>query len=176
MIVSQEKAELDGLLEVARLMCIAARTAPKCRGRDYISTAILTGKEKSNVTKKMREIASEGFRPSTFNRDADSVDNAQALVLIGTKKAYLELDCTFCGFSSCEEAKKNSSLCIYNSVDLGIAIGSAVSVTNQHKIDNRIMFTVGLASVKAHILGRDVNIILGIPLSVTGKNIFFDRK
>lgn len=176
MIVSQEKAELDGLLQVAKLMCIAARTAPKCRGRDYISTAVLTGKEKANIVKKMREIADNGFRPSTFNRDADNVDNAQALVLIGTKKAYLELDCAFCGFSSCEDAKKNSSLCIYNSGDLGIAIGSAVSVANQHKIDNRIMFTAGLASVKSHILGKDVNIALGIPLSVSGKNIFFDRK
>ena len=38
------------------------------------------------------------------------------------------------------------------------------------------MFTVGLASIKAKTLGEDVKIALGIPLAVTGKNIFYDRK
>jgi uncharacterized ferredoxin-like protein len=38
------------------------------------------------------------------------------------------------------------------------------------------MFSVGRAAVELGLLGPDVKIAMGIPLSVTGKNPFFDRK
>jgi uncharacterized ferredoxin-like protein len=63
-----------------------------------------------------------------------------------------------------------------NSVDLGIAIGSAVSVAADHRVDNRVMYTVGKAAIDAKLLGPDVVIAFGIPLSVSSKNPFFDRK
>jgi uncharacterized ferredoxin-like protein len=37
------------------------------------------------------------------------------------------------------------------------------------------MYTVGRAITNLKLLGEDVKIALGIPLSVTGKNPFFDR-
>ena len=40
-------------------------------------------------------------------------------------------------------------------------------------IDNRIMYTVGAAAKALNLLDSDL--IMGIPLSVTGKNPFFDR-
>lgn len=43
-------------------------------------------------------------------------------------------------------------------------------------IDNRIMYTAGIAAKEMGLLGQDVRIILTIPLTVTGKNPFFDRK
>jgi uncharacterized ferredoxin-like protein len=61
-------------------------------------------------------------------------------------------------------------------IDLGIAIGSAVSTASVLKIDNRIMLSIGLAAVNLKILGKDVKIAYGIPLSISGKNPFFDRK
>jgi uncharacterized ferredoxin-like protein len=56
---------------------------------------------------------------------------------------------------------------------LGIAVGSAVKVASDLNIDNRVMYSIGSAAMKMELLKADE--IQGIPLSVTGKNIFFDR-
>jgi uncharacterized ferredoxin-like protein len=59
--------------------------------------------------------------------------------------------------------------------DLGIAVGSAVSVAADHRIDNRVMFSVGRAALKLGLLPDDVVNCYGIPLSISSKSIFFDR-
>ena len=43
------------------------------------------------------------------------------------------------------------------------------------RIDNRIMFTAGKAAASLGLLG-DKKLIFGIPLSVSGKSPYFDRK
>jgi len=59
-------------------------------------------------------------------------------------------------------------------LNMGIAIGSAVKTASILNIDNRIMYTAGLA---AQTLGMiEADIVIGIPLSAKGKNIYFDRK
>jgi uncharacterized ferredoxin-like protein len=57
---------------------------------------------------------------------------------------------------------------------LGIALGSAVKLASELNVDNRIFYTVGAAAKKLNLLDSDI--IIGIPLSVTGKNIYFDRQ
>ena len=59
-------------------------------------------------------------------------------------------------------------------IDLGIAIGAAAAKAKDLCIDNRVMYTLGAAARISGLL--DVDVVFGIPLSVTGKNIFFDRK
>jgi len=82
-----------------------------------------------------------------------------------------------CGFKNCDEKNQYPNHpCAFNTGDLGIAIGSAVSVAMEHRVDNRIMYTVGQAALEMGILGPEVKIIYGIPLSASGKNPFFDRK
>jgi len=58
-------------------------------------------------------------------------------------------------------------------MDLGIALGSAVKMASELNVDNRIMYTVGAAAKDLQIMDADG--MVGIPLSMTGKNIFFDR-
>ena len=58
-------------------------------------------------------------------------------------------------------------------LDLGIALGSAVKQASKLNIDNRMMYTIGVAAKKTGLLDSDV--IIGIPLSVTGKSPYFDR-
>ena len=58
-------------------------------------------------------------------------------------------------------------------IDLGIALGSAVKLAAELSIDNRIMCTIGAAAKRLNLLDSDV--VMGIPLSATGKNPFFDR-
>ena len=157
-------------------MCVAARTAPKGRGIDNIVTVIVTEKEKEELAEKMKSIGEENDN-NTFLRDSANIRQSQAVVIIGTKTNPLGLKlCGFCGFRDCAEMEKNRGICVFNSGDLGIAIGSAVSTASLHKVDNRIMYTVGYAALETKLLGEDVRIAYGIPLSATGKNIFFDRK
>ena len=60
--------------------------------------------------------------------------------------------------------------------DLGIAIGSAVSVAAAHHVDNRVMFSAGKAALNLKLFDdSQVCIAYGIPLSVSGKSPFFDR-
>jgi uncharacterized ferredoxin-like protein len=85
--------------------------------------------------------------------------------------------CGRCGFKDCDEKDKHPGFpCTFNSGDLGIAIDSAVSVAMDHRVDNRVMYTIGQAALEMKILGEEVKIAFGIPLSVSAKNPFFDRE
>ena len=64
---------------------------------------------------------------------------------------------------------------MFTSIDLGIALGSAVALAADFHVDNRIMFTIGKAATSLGLLG-DHNLIMGIPLACTGKSPFYDRK
>lgn len=112
-----------------------------------------------------------------FVRDANCLRSAGALVLLGTKFNTLGVaNCGFCGFKDCAENEENNGICAFNTGDLGIAIGSAVSVAADARVDNRVFFSAGRAAVNLKALGPEVKIAYGIPLSVGGKSIFFDRK
>lgn len=65
--------------------------------------------------------------------------------------------------------------CAIRMADLGIALGSAVKTAQIHNVDNRIMYSGGVAAIDLGLLGTDCTVAYAIPLSVTGKNIFFDR-
>lgn len=160
---------------VSSLMLAAARTAPKARGIDNLVTMVISGKELKQIIDKMVKLAKRTGR-EVFRRNTESLRGCKSVVLIGTKLGPIGLDCGMCGFKNCQDCLANKAQCIYNSLDLGIAIGSAVSLAGRFHIDNRIMYTIGLAALELGIMGRDVKIAMGIPLSVSGKNIFFDRK
>lgn len=167
-----KKIEKEGLKYVAYLMCIAARTAPKARGIDNILTEIIENKEKEKLAKEMEKISLK-IKDKNFIRDANNVRNSGAVVLIGTKLNPIGLNCGLCK-GNCEEAKQRKRVCAFNLNDLGIALGSAVSIAADLRCDNRIMYRVGIAAKLLNLI-KDAEIIMGIPLSVSGKNIFFDR-
>lgn len=180
--ITGSEEENNTLLDVARLMLLAARTAPKGRGDDDIETMILTGKEKDAVAKEMHNIAQKP--DDNWVRDAKNVEQCSALVLIGLKgPKALDTQCGACGYDNCgqmlKEGRKEGRFfagptCILKALDLGIAIGSAVKTAQIHNVDNRIFFRAGVAAYRLNLL-PDCTIIMSIPLAVTGKSIFFDR-
>lgn len=176
MLLIDYQAENEAVLFAARQMCVAARTAPKGKGKDLLVTAIVGGKEKDKVSQQMRKIG-EKLEIPFFLRDAANVDVCELIVLLGTRKEPLEIpNCGFCGFENCAAMLNAGGCCSFNSGDLGIAVGSAVSIAADLRIDNRIMFSAGKAAVDLELLGPEVQIAYGIPLSVTGKSPFFDRQ
>ena len=175
--ISSKKAEESAILNLAYSVCAAARTAPKARGVDCLETAVLTGEEKNSVAAEMRKMGEKiGGRGAFFCRDADNVDASGAVVLVGAKCEARGLGdmCRLCGFENCSACEESGAVCVYASVDLGIAIGSAVSLAADNRVDNRVMFTIGQAAASLGLLG-EYKLIMGIPLSVSGKSVFFDR-
>ncbi|MCL2879643.1 MAG: DUF2148 domain-containing protein [Treponema sp.] len=178
MTVSSKKAEEQALLNLAYAVCAAARTAPKACGIDQTDTAVLTGEDKARVAEEMRRLGKlQGDAGKVMIRDAGNVDASGAIVLVGAKYQTRGLNerCTLCGFKNCAACESAGATCIFTPMDLGIALGSAVALAADSRIDNRIMFTIGKAAASLGILG-EYKLIMGIPLSISGKSPYFDRK
>jgi uncharacterized ferredoxin-like protein len=175
MIINSQKAEELAVLNLAYAVCAAARTAPKACGTDHMDTAVLTGDDKAKVADEMRRLGKE-FDAEFFIRDAGNVDASGAVVLVGVKYEPRGLNelCGVCGFANCAACTAAGAACVFTSVDLGIALGSAVSLAADNRVDNRIMFTIGKAAASLGLLGA-YKLIMGIPLSVSGKSTFYDR-
>ncbi len=175
--ITQSKIITETVLEVAKKMAISAETAPKGKGRDTLEIKILTNDEIISIADRMEQI-SEEQNLAFFKRDANNIRNSQAVLLIGTSISALHLSyCGFCGLENCENKNKNPEVpCSFNTIDLGIAIGSAVSVATDNRVDNRIFFSVGKAVKELDIMSDNTKVVFGIGLSVSSKNIFFDRK
>jgi len=161
---------------VAELMCCSAITAPKGKGVNLLYTKIFEGTEKDQVADLMEKIGREKEIPF-FVRDAANVRDSLLVVFIGTEVKPRGVPfCGFCGFENCEKSQAAGAYCAYAVGDLGIAIGSAVKVASDNNVDNRIMFSFGKAAIEGGFVPESVKLGYGIPLSVSGKNIFFDRK
>lgn len=175
---SEEDSRERQLLDIAEKMMTAARTAPKGRGKDDTIIALVKRDGIKEISNKLKEMAARDNLKPFFIRDADNILASPVMLLLGSKISAMGVDpCGMCGFKNCEEKNKHPNQpCAFNTGDLGIAIGSAVSVAMNHRVDNRIMYTVGQAVLEMGILGKDVKIAYGIPLSASSKNPFFDRK
>jgi uncharacterized ferredoxin-like protein len=166
---------------VADLMEVAARTAPKGVGKDFIEIKVLTDEERIAVGDEMMCMNGETGRPN-FDRDGQNVLDSDALILIGLlPHKGAGLNCGACGFSTCKEMEGHPCTgdfiggnCAIRLLDLGIAMGSAVKIASELNVDNRIMYRVGVAARRLGL--AKAQIVHGVPLSATGKNIFFDRQ
>jgi uncharacterized ferredoxin-like protein len=168
--------EMQAALQVAGSMAAAARTAPKTRGIDNLKViAIDDVASRELLVARMREIGRAEGRPS-FERDANCVSASPAIVVLAIESNTAGLNCGYCGQATCESLENSKGVCAFNSIDLGIAAGSAVTMAADSRVDTRIMFSVGRASLALGWFGPRVTQALGIPLSITGKSPFFDRK
>ena len=68
----------------------------------------------------------------------------------------------------------NGPNCIFKSLDLGIALGSAAKTASILNVDNRIMYRIGTAARRLKLM-TEASVIMGIPISAKGKSIYFDR-
>jgi uncharacterized ferredoxin-like protein len=171
----------NAILQAAGLMELAARTAPKTKGEDFVKVMILSGDQVLKLAEGMYKFGASK-KKGNFDRDGRNVAVSNAVLLIGLKDATAAgLDCGACGFENCETFKAapvedgdfKGPICAYRHIDLGIAIGSAVKTAQMLNVDNRVMYRIGVAARAMKLVDWDY--VLGIPLSATGKSPFFDR-
>lgn len=179
---------------IAEFMEVSARTAPKAGGVDEVETTVLKKEKLDRLADEMIKYGEETGKEN-FDRDAENVRNSDAVLLVALKEPSLGLlDCGACGYLKCkdfeirstkgtvdfdpekeeeEEPEFDGPICAWKFIDLGIALGSAVKTASIFNADNRIMYRAGVVAKKIGLIEGEI--VVGIPISATGKNIYFDR-
>ena len=140
MTLNEQHSRKDHILHIARGMMAAARTAPKAKGVDNLEIVTVTGDDLPRLAQKMRAMSEEnGFK--FFLRDANNVEQSDAVVVIGTRLGVFNLNCGMCGFPTCADKSQFESVpCAFNTNDLGIALGSGGADSGEQRIDSRIIY------------------------------------
>ncbi len=169
---------MSELKVAADLMAIAARTAPKSAGQDFVVIEVIEGDKLAALAQKMVEFG-ERTGKRNFDRDGANVRDSAAMILIGIKEAKpVGLNCGACGAEKClkintHEGEFQGPQCAFRLLDMGIALGSAAKMAGLLNVDNRIMYRAGAVAREMGLI--DADYVMGIPLSATGKSIYFDR-
>ncbi|MEM2155317.1 MAG: DUF2148 domain-containing protein [Candidatus Jordarchaeales archaeon] len=171
-----EELKTSAVLSIVYMMAVSAKTAPKSRGADSVRIAVVTGSDKEKIAEAMHRTA-QITGDEHWHRDAVNVEQADAVLLLGIKRnETLGANCGACGYPTCSEMLKaggNGPFCAFKLLDLGVAAGSAAKTASILNLDTRIMFRAGAAAKQLKLI--DADYLLGIPVSATEKNIFFDR-
>jgi uncharacterized ferredoxin-like protein len=173
MILNERDSRHEHILHVARQMMTAARTAPKGKGIDVIEIALVTDDDIQKLSDKLIAMAEENGM-KFFLRDADNILQAECIMIVGTRSLAQGLNCGHCGFPTCA-SRPEGVPCALNTVDVGIAVGSACATAADLRVDTRVMFSAGLAAQQLGWL-KDCATVFAIPISASSKNPFFDRK
>ena len=174
MIQNEREIRKELVMQAVRQMMVAARTAPKAKGIDILEISLVTDDDKHRLSDEMLKVATEKDM-KFFIRDAENIMQADAVLIIGTRQKQQGLNCAHCGYITCE-SKPAATPCAINTVDVGIAIGSACAKAADLRVDTRVMFSAGYAAQRLNMLGSDCNCVMAIPVSASSKNPFFDRK
>ncbi len=179
MIIDEEDLRRESVLAAAKAALAAARTAPKTRGIDTLALKLVEGADIEKVAAGMEASAAEKpQKRASFVRDAKNVRASQAILLVGAKLQPAGLDCAWCGYEDCaaKAAGNPKAPCVFNVMDLGIALGSVGALLAGRHIDNRVMFSIGYAALALKLFPEQVTTAIGIPLGVSGKSPYYDRK
>ena len=195
--MTQREMFLDGLRQVAKLCAMAAMTAPKSGGQlflkgatPFIETVIVEDKATlKRLADWLRERGNQ-HKEAIWHRDADTAEKLDVVLFIGLAHWYPpQYDCGACGYGTCAEflqarpqhKKEGSSewefegpICQLRCIDLGIAMGSAAKTASMHNIDTRCQTRIAAAARHLKIIEADLAVALS--MSVSHKNIFFDKK
>jgi len=195
--MNQSEMFLDTIRHVAKLCAVAAMTAPKSGGQlflkggtPFIETVIV---EDKTILKKLADwLRAQGDKnkEAIWHRDADTAEKLDLVLLVGLCGWYPpQYDCGACGYATCAEflqAKPsyatagstgwefNGPVCQLRALDLGIAVGSAAKTAGLNNVDTRCQTRIAAAARHLDVIKADLAVALS--MSVSHKNIFFDKK
>jgi uncharacterized ferredoxin-like protein len=195
--MDQREIFQDAIRHVAQLCAVAAMTAPKSGGqlflkgaKPFIETTIVEDKDTlKRLADWLREQGEHHKEPIWF-RDADTAEKLDLVLFIGLAQWYPpQYDCGACGYGTCAEFSRETSstrtenspnwqfdgpICQIRCIDLGIAVGSAAKTASLNNIDTRCQTRLAAAARHLKVIKSDVAVALS--MSVSHKNIFFDKK
>jgi uncharacterized ferredoxin-like protein len=176
----------EASLMAAQLMAAAMRTAPKAGGKDFLEIVVVDEQAVlQRIAGRMAEYAPDSTNEPFWLRDAANIAACHALVLVGLRRfTTAGYDCGGCGYATCAEFSRhrkedNKEMgytgphCIMRMMDIGVALAAAAKTASLLSIDNRVQQRVGATA--RHLGVIDADVVMGIPIGIFGKNIFFDR-
>ncbi len=195
--MDQHETFMAALRQVAQLCAVAAMTAPKSGGqlflkgaKPFIETVIV--EERDTLQRLADWLRARGTRlkqPIWF-RDADAAEKLDVVLFIGLAKWYPPVyDCGACGYATCAEFLRAAPkyrdeaaedwefpgpICQLRCIDLGIAVGSAAKIASLNNVDARCQTRIAAAARHLGVIEADLAVALS--MSVSHKNIFFDKK
>ena len=167
MIINERETRKEYMLEAAKQIMLAARTAPKGKGVDIIEIITLSDEDIDAVSEELLRLA-EKTGMKFLIRDSENIQSADAMIVIGTRQAPQGLNCAYCGYATCAE-KPQDTPCAINSIDAACAKAADL------RVDSRVMFSAGWAVERLDLL-KNCRQCIAIPISASSKNPFFDRK
>lgn len=173
MIYNERETRHKHVIDAAMQMMTAARTAPKAKGVDIIEVALVTDEDIKTLSDELYSIGEKLGRGGLL-RDAGNILSAEAIVLVGSREEAMGLNCAYCGCPTCD-SRPAGIPCAMNTIDVGIAVGSACATASDLRLDTRVMYSAGYAAKQLGWLDG-CNYIIAIPVSASSKNPFFDRK
>jgi uncharacterized ferredoxin-like protein len=188
---------LETVRYVAKLCAVAAMTAPKSGGQlfikggtPFIETVIVEDKPTLKRMADWLRKRGEKLKEPIWFRDADTAEKLDLVLFIGLSGWYPpQYDCGACGYGTCAEFLQarpkyasadsaewefNGPVCQLRAIDLGIAVGSAAKTASLNNVDTRCQTRIAAAARHLGVIKSDLAVALS--MSVTHKNIFFDKK
>ena len=95
MIINERDIRNQSVLEAAHQIMVAARTAPKGKGIDIIEIITVTDEDIKQISEHLKVMSKETGMKFLL-RDAENILQAEAMILIGTKKQNQGLNCAYC--------------------------------------------------------------------------------
>ncbi len=195
--MDQREMFLESLRHVAQLCAVAAMTAPKSGGQlflkggaPFIETVIVEDRPTLERLAAWLRARGERLREAIWFRDADTAETLDLVLFIGVAGWYPpQYDCGACGYATCAEFLKArpahqtaaaadwefaGPVCQLRCIDLGIAVGSAAKAASLNNVDTRCQTRIAAAARHLGVIKADLAVALS--MSVTHKNIFFDKK
>jgi uncharacterized ferredoxin-like protein len=194
--VNQQEIFQDALRHVAELCAVAAMTAPKSGGqlflkgaKPFIETVIVEDKDTLIQLAEWMQARGTRLKAPIWLRDAETARKVDLVLFVGLAKWYPPVyDCGACGYATCAEflrAREHQKpagiedwefpgpVCQLRAIDLGIAVGSAAKIASINNIDTRCQTRIAAAARHLGLIKADLAVALS--MSVSHKNIFFDR-
>lgn len=195
--MNQREVFMDALRHVAKLCAVAAMTAPKSGGqlflkgsKPFIETVIVEDRETLKRLADWLRARGNKLKAPIWFRDADTTGTLDLVLFIGLAKWYPPLyDCGACGYATCAEFLRAAPtyhaegsdewefpgpICQLRCIDLGIAVGSAAKIASLNNVDARCQTRIAAAARHCGVIEADLAVALS--MSVSHKNIFFDKK
>lgn len=195
--MDQQAIFKNAVRHVAELCAVAAMTAPKSGGqlflkgaKPFIETEIVEDADTlARLAAWLRERGARLKEPIWF-RDAEVAEKLDLILFIGLARWYPPVyDCGACGYATCAQflkavavhrAKEERDdwefpgpICQIRCIDLGIAVGSAAKIASLNNVDARCQ--TRLAAAARHLGLIQADLAVALSMSVSHKNIFFDR-
>ena len=195
--MDQPEIFMAALRHVAQLCAVAAMTAPKSGGqlflkgaKPFIETVIVEERDALQRLAQWLRARGAKLKEPIWFRDADTAEKLDLVLFIGLAKWYPPVyDCGACGYATCAEFLRAAPahhteeaedwefpgpICQLRCVDLGIAVGSAAKMASLNNVDARCQTRIAAAARHLGIIQADLAVALS--MSVSHKNIFFDKK